>query len=40
LHRRILADAEFRAGNIDTKYVERLLARMHEERTEVAELAT
>src|SRR5882672_1531796 len=32
LHRRILADAEFRAGNIDTKYVERLLARMNEQR--------
>ena len=32
LHRRILADEEFRAGNIDTKYVERLLARMQEER--------
>jgi acetyl-CoA carboxylase, biotin carboxylase subunit len=38
LHRRILADAEFRAGSIDTKYVERLLARMQEERTEVAAL--
>ncbi|HWG39203.1 MAG TPA: acetyl-CoA carboxylase biotin carboxylase subunit [Candidatus Acidoferrales bacterium] len=38
LHRRILADPEFRAGNIDTKYVERLLARMQEERTEVAAL--
>ena len=34
LHRRILADPEFRAGNIDTKYVERLLARMNEERAE------
>ena len=32
LHRQILADPEFRAGNIDTKYVERLLARIHEER--------
>ncbi|MGC2696038.1 MAG: acetyl-CoA carboxylase biotin carboxylase subunit [Candidatus Angelobacter sp.] len=32
LHRLILADPEFRAGNIDTKYVERLLARMHDER--------
>ena len=32
LHRRILADPEFQAGNIDTKYVERLLARMNEER--------
>ncbi len=38
LHRRILADPEFRAGNIDTKYVERLLARMQEERTEVPAL--
>jgi acetyl-CoA carboxylase, biotin carboxylase subunit len=38
LHRRILADPEFRAGNIDTKYVERLLARMQEERTEVVAL--
>jgi acetyl-CoA carboxylase biotin carboxylase subunit len=36
LHRRILADPEFRAGNIDTKYVERLLARMNEERAEEA----
>ncbi len=38
LHRRILADEEFRAGNIDTKYVERLLARIAEERTEVTGL--
>ena len=38
LHRRILADEEFRAGNIDTKYVERLLARMQEERSEVVAL--
>jgi acetyl-CoA carboxylase biotin carboxylase subunit len=38
LHRRILADAEFRAGNIDTKYVERLLARLQEERSEVVAL--
>jgi acetyl-CoA carboxylase, biotin carboxylase subunit len=36
LHRRILADPEFRAGNIDTKYVERLLARMNDERGEEA----
>jgi acetyl-CoA carboxylase, biotin carboxylase subunit len=40
LHRRILADEEFRAGNIDTKYVERLLARIEEERTEVTALGT
>jgi len=38
LHRRILADEEFRAGNIDTKYVERLLARIQEERSEVVAL--
>jgi acetyl-CoA carboxylase biotin carboxylase subunit len=38
LHRRILADEEFRAGAIDTKYVERLLARIEEERTEIAGL--
>jgi acetyl-CoA carboxylase biotin carboxylase subunit len=25
LHRRILADPEFRAGNLDTKFMERLL---------------
>src|SRR5215471_10652116 len=36
LHRRILADPEFRAGNIDTKYVERLLARMNDNRSEEA----
>ncbi len=40
LHRRILADEEFRAGNIDTKYVERLLARIEEERNEVTALGT
>jgi acetyl-CoA carboxylase biotin carboxylase subunit len=40
LHRRILADEEFRAGNIDTKYVERLLARIEEERNEVTTLGT
>jgi acetyl-CoA carboxylase, biotin carboxylase subunit len=40
LHRRILADEEFRAGAIDTKYVERLLARIEEERTEVTALGT
>lgn len=38
LHRRILADPEFQAGNIDTKYVERLLARMNEERNNEAVL--
>jgi acetyl-CoA carboxylase biotin carboxylase subunit len=40
LHRRILADEEFRAGNIDTKYVERLLARITEERAEITALGT
>jgi len=40
LHRRILADEEFQAGNIDTKYVERLLARIADERTEVTGLGT
>ena len=29
LHRRILADPDFKAGNIDTKFVERLLAKPH-----------
>jgi acetyl-CoA carboxylase biotin carboxylase subunit len=32
LHRRILADEDFRAGNFDTKFVERLLAKLQEER--------
>jgi acetyl-CoA carboxylase biotin carboxylase subunit len=36
LHRRILSDPEFQAGNIDTKYVERLLARVHEQKAEEA----
>jgi acetyl-CoA carboxylase, biotin carboxylase subunit len=30
LHKRIMADAEFRAGNIDTKFMERFLARQQE----------
>ncbi|HEV3041552.1 MAG TPA: acetyl-CoA carboxylase biotin carboxylase subunit [Candidatus Angelobacter sp.] len=34
LHRRILADEEFRAGNIDTKYLERLFAKTQEEKAE------
>ena len=33
LHQRILHDEEFRAGNIDTKYLERLLPRLQEQRT-------
>ncbi|HWZ42378.1 MAG TPA: acetyl-CoA carboxylase biotin carboxylase subunit [Candidatus Saccharimonadales bacterium] len=32
LHRIILRDEEFQAGNIDTRYMERLLARVHEQR--------
>ena len=32
LHRQILRDEEFRQGNIDTRYMERLLARMAEQR--------
>ena len=36
LHRIILRDEEFRAGNIDTKYMERLLARLQEQRTREA----
>jgi acetyl-CoA carboxylase biotin carboxylase subunit len=31
LHRRILADEDFKAGNFDTKFVERLLAKPQEE---------
>jgi acetyl-CoA carboxylase biotin carboxylase subunit len=37
LHRIILRDAEFQAGNIDTKYMERLLARIQEQRVHVKE---
>jgi len=32
LHRRILADADFQAGKFDTKFMERLLAKLQEER--------
>jgi len=32
LHRRILADPDFQAGNFDTKFMERLLAKLQEER--------
>jgi len=32
LHRRILSDEDFKAGNFDTKFVERLLAKMKDER--------
>jgi acetyl-CoA carboxylase biotin carboxylase subunit len=34
LHRRILADADFQAGNFDTKYMERFLAKVQEERAQ------
>src|ERR1700743_3570883 len=36
LHREILADDEFRRGDIDTKYVERLLARLQEKKAREA----
>ena len=32
LHRRIMEDEDFKAGNIDTKYLERLLPKLQEER--------
>lgn len=32
LHRRIVEDEDFKAGNLDTKYLERLLPKMQEER--------
>ena len=32
LHRRIMEDEDFQAGSVDTKYLERLLPRMQEER--------
>src|SRR5690348_9263212 len=36
LHRLILADPDFQAGKFDTKYMERFLAKLQEERTQVA----
>jgi acetyl-CoA carboxylase, biotin carboxylase subunit len=33
LHRKILADPEFRAGNTDTTFIEKFLARMREKKT-------
>src|SRR5260370_4962114 len=39
LHRRILAEADFQAGNFDTKYMERLLAKMQREREQETELS-
>jgi len=31
LHRRIMADPDFRAGNFDTSFMERLLGQNHKE---------
>ena len=36
----IFADPEFRAGNFDTKFMERFLARTGRERNEVTALGT
>jgi acetyl-CoA carboxylase biotin carboxylase subunit len=36
LHRRIMEDEDFKAGNFDTKYLERLLPKMQEERAREA----
>ena len=33
LHKRIMADADFRAGNIDTKFMERFLAQTSRQET-------
>jgi acetyl-CoA carboxylase biotin carboxylase subunit len=38
LHRRILADPDFQAGNFDTKYMERFLAKLQDERVQEAPL--
>ena len=40
LHRRILADEEFRAGNTDTKYLERLFAKAQDKDEKVEEVVT
>jgi acetyl-CoA carboxylase biotin carboxylase subunit len=39
LHRRILEDEDFKAGNFDTKFMERLLAKMQEERSRETQLS-
>ncbi|HET9181170.1 MAG TPA: acetyl-CoA carboxylase biotin carboxylase subunit [Candidatus Angelobacter sp.] len=39
LHRRILADPDFQAGNFDTKYMERFLAKLQEERKQEVALS-
>ena len=36
LHRRIMDDPDFLAGNFDTKFMERFLARLNEERAQMA----
>jgi acetyl-CoA carboxylase, biotin carboxylase subunit len=36
LHRRIVEDEEFKAGNLDTKYLERLLPKLQQERAREA----
>ena len=35
LHRQIMADPDFQAGNFDTKYMERFLAKLNEDRARV-----
>ncbi|HEV2990542.1 MAG TPA: acetyl-CoA carboxylase biotin carboxylase subunit [Candidatus Angelobacter sp.] len=40
LHRRIMADEEFRAGNTDTKYLERLFAKAQDKDEKVEEVVT
>jgi acetyl-CoA carboxylase, biotin carboxylase subunit len=40
LHRRILADPDFQAGRFDTKYMERFLAKIQEERAQQAAEST
>jgi acetyl-CoA carboxylase biotin carboxylase subunit len=40
LHRQIMADPDFQAGNFDTKYMERFLAKLNEERAQAAALVS
>jgi len=39
LHRRILADPEFRAGKVDTTFIERFLQKNHEKEHASAEVS-
>ena len=39
LHQRIMADPDFRAGNFDTKFMERFLARPGKQACEVGQLS-